>query len=206
MNIKILLILNIVFSSFVYAETVYKTVDAEGNIIFSDEDIEGAEKIELEEPQTISIPEIKSGYRSTTKLVPKEIEYTQLEIISPKNDTTIRSNEGKINIKVKIMPVLEKDNFIVFLLDGREVSTGKSYEYLLSDLDRGTHTVSVLVKNEKDAILKRSEQLVIHLRKESKLFKNRTKENPAATKNTAVVTESSDNNGSESSISQDPSL
>ncbi len=168
---KLLLILNLVFISSVYAETVYKTVDAEGNIIFSDVPTDGAEVLEIEKAQTVNIPEVKrSEYRPVTKLIPDKIEYTRLVITSPENDATIRSNAGNVSINVAIEPVLFEDDLLVLFVDGKEVGSGKSLLFSLSNLDRGTHTVDVAVKNEKDEFLKRSAKLVFHLRKESKLF------------------------------------
>jgi hypothetical protein len=190
MNIKILLILNLVFITFVSAETVYKTLDAEGNVIFSDVPSIGAEVIEIEEAQTINIPEEK--YRPVTKLKPDKIEYTKLVIASPENDATIYSNEGNVSINVEVEPALLKKDLLVLFMDGKEISSGKSLQFSLVNLERGTHTVDVVVKNEKGKILKRSGKLVFHLRKFSKLFKKPT----ADTTGTVVTPLGTDNTNS----------
>lgn len=208
MKTKILLvILSFALSTFVSAETVYKTRDAEGNIIFSDVPSEGAETIEIEEVQTLKIPEAKRlDDRPTTKLTPKETIYTRLEITSPENDATIRSNEGIVNISVEMEPVLDEKHAIVFLMDGKEVSSGKSLQLSLKDLVRGTHTVTAIVKNEKDKVLKRSGKLVFHLHKDSKLFKNRTNENANTPNNSDTVPASPDDSSSELASPEIPSL
>lgn len=179
MKIKLLLlVLSFTYSVSGLAETVYKTRNAEGNIIYSDVPSEDAEELELEEAQTINIP-LPKGFdnRPVTKLTPVETSYTLLEITSPENDATIRSNEGIVNINVEIKPVLDEKHMIDFLLDGKKVSSGRSLQLSLQNIDRGTHSVTVLVKNEKDKIIKQSSKLVFHLRKESKLFKNRANDN-----------------------------
>jgi hypothetical protein len=180
MNVKLLFLL-IVFAVSVTAETVYKTRDAEGNIIFSDIPSEGAETIEIQEAQTLNLPEPKRiGDRPTTKLTPEGIKYNQFKITSPENDSTIHSNEGVANIIVELSPELDEKHVIVIIMDGKEVSSGKSFAVSLSDIDRGTHNVVALIKDEEDKVLKRSSKLTFHLRKASKLFKNRTNENATA--------------------------
>ncbi len=177
MKIQLLILLNFALFNVVSAETVYKTRDAEGNIIFSDVQSEGAEKIEIQEVQTINVPKVKgSKDRQTTKLSPEETKYTRLEITSPENDVTIRSNEGIVDINVELTPELNEKHVLAFLMDGKEVGSGKSLQFSLTGLDRGTHTVTAVIKNQKNKVLKQSGKLVFHLRKDSKLFKNRATE------------------------------
>jgi len=173
-NMKLLLVLNLLFTPFVYAETAYKTFDAEGNIIFSDVPSVGAETIELQEAQMIDTPEAIRTYRPTTKLEPQKKEYSKLVILSPENDVTIRNNQGNISIAVEVKPLLFGGDSLVLFMDGKETSSGTSLQFSLSNVDRGTHTIAVAVKNEKGKFIKRSEKLVLHLRKASVLLKKPT--------------------------------
>ncbi len=200
----IFLLLNFLLITFVSAETVYKTRDAEGNIIFSDVQSEGAEKIEIQDAQTINIPKPKNfDNRPTTKLSPQEKIYTQLKIINPENDATIRSNEGKVDIRIEIEPALDSKHKLVVSMDGSEVASGKSLQVPLSGLDRGTHTITAVVKNEKDKVIKQSNTLVFHLHKQSVLFKNRPDQN---TNNTGTVVAPKSDSGAAAATPIIPSL
>jgi hypothetical protein len=207
MKIKILLVLSLIFIPFVYAETVYKILDAEGNIIFSDVPSEEAEVIEIEEVQILNIPVTEPFI--TTPSAEKEqdtIQYTKLAILSPENDITIRSNEGVVSINVELEPTLFANDLLVLFMDGKEVSSGMSLQFSLTKLDRGTHTVYVAVKNEEGKLLKRSAKIIFHLRKESKLFKKPTNDNASTPENTDTtpttdVTPSTENTGSSPSAS-----
>lgn len=173
-TIKLLLILAFTLSVSVSAETVYKTRDAEGNVIFSDVPSEGAEKIVIEKAQTLNTPIPKRiGDRRTTKLSPEGIKYTQFVIINPENDSTIHSNEGIVNVSAELAPELDDKHAIFFLIDGNEVSEGKSLQLSMSNLDRGTHNVTAVIRDEKNKVIKRTNSITFHLRKASKLFKNR---------------------------------
>lgn len=199
MNIKILLVLNLVFFPIASAETVYKTFDAEGNIIFSDVPAEGAEEIEIKEAQILNIPEVKPVKYLSVSEEEETIQYSRLVISSPENDVTIHSNEGKVGIKIEIEPELFEEDVLVLFLDGNEVESGNSSKFLLSNLDRGTHTVNVVVKNGEEKVLKRSTRIVFHLRKSSKLFKKATVNSTGIT-----TTPATENTGSTSSSSDIP--
>ena len=173
--IKFYLVIVFTLPVFVSAETVYKTRDAEGNIIFSDVPTEGAEKIEIQEAQTLNIPKPKRiGERPTTKLTPEGINYSEFKIVSPENDTTIHSNEGVVNIVVEISPELDAKHKVVFFMNGKKVSEGKSLQFAINNIDRGSHNVMAKITDEKNKVIKQSNTVTIHLRKASKLFKNRT--------------------------------
>jgi hypothetical protein len=205
-RIILFLLLNVtIFSAF--AETVYKSRDAEGNVIFSDVPSEGAETIEIEEAQTINIPEpVRLRDRPATKLSPKEISYNRFEIITPENDATIRSNEGIVNIGIEMSPVLDEKHIIVFMMDGQQVSSGKALQLSLKEIDRGTHTVSALIMNENKEVLKHSNTSTFHLKKHSKLFKNNANNNGDKPGNTTVLPEASANETTPPAAPKIPSL
>lgn len=126
--------------------------------------------IKIKEAQTINIPEARSFKTSPLKEKQKDISYSKLIITSPENDATIHSNQGNVSIGLTLEPGLNEKDVIVLFMDGLEVSTGRSSEFLLANIDRGTHTVYVAVKDErdkKDKVLKRSGKVVFHLRRTS---------------------------------------
>ncbi len=184
MNIRSLFLVTLVFSPFAYAETVYKTVAEEGNIIFSDTHTEGAEAIEIKEAQTITIPETKPFDYIPEKEKQTDVQYTKLVITSPKNDTTVHSNGGSVSVEVKIEPQLFEKDLIVLFLDGKQVSSGRATQFSLTNIDRGTHIINVAVNNEKDKLLKRSDKVVFHLRRASSLSTARTPKTSTTSRNT----------------------
>ena len=169
MKIRSLLLINLVLVTYVTAETVYKTVDEEGNIYFSDTPAEGAEVIEIKEAQTINIPETKSFDYTPSKEKQTDVQYTKIVITNPENDSTIQNNEGNVSIKVKIEPALYEKDLIVFFMDGKQVSTGKTLQFSLTNVDRGSHTIDVAVKNEENKLLRRSGKVVFYVRRIARL-------------------------------------
>ncbi len=169
MNIKLLLSLIFLFVTYVHAETVYKTVDAEGNIVFSDVPSDGAEEITIKKAQAINPPKARSFKLSPAEDKPNKFNYTKLTIDNPENDATIHGGDGNVNITATLEPELNENDVIVLFMDGKEMLSGRSAQFLLANVDRGTHSISVAVKNEDDNVLKRSDKVTFHVRRTSLL-------------------------------------
>lgn len=128
---------------------VYRSVDEDGNIIYTDKPSPNAEEIRIDPIQTIEAPDIEPfKYTPPADPAGKSI-YTKLEIISPENDAAIRSNEGNISISAVVQPGLNisAGHQLVLIMDGNEVSTGGP-QFDLTNIDRGTHTVTVAIKDK----------------------------------------------------------
>jgi len=169
MKAFIVFFMSLITVSMVYAETVYKTVDAEGNTIFSDVPSEGAEEIVIQELQTTNFPKVKPfKYRPPEE---KEIkfQYTTLRITTPEHDSTIQNQVGNVNISIDVKPTLTKADELVLFMDGKQILTGKTPQFALANIDRGTHSINVAVMDKENKILKRSEVVVFHVRRRSVL-------------------------------------
>jgi uncharacterized protein DUF4124 len=139
------LILTLLLAFFVCclgAETVYKTVDEEGNIIFTDKPSEDAEEIKLQELQTIDNPKPGSAPKPRQPDI-EEFTYKTFLVSSPANGSGIRSNDGSVSISVSIEPALRTGHKITIAMDGKEIGSGSSVS--LQNVDRGTHSVTASV-------------------------------------------------------------
>lgn len=145
---SIITLLLMVFAVTVAAETIYKTVDEDGNIIFTDKPSENSEEIKLKELQTIKNP-------NPAKFTPRpkqsnEVQgavYNTFIITNPAEGSGLRSNNGNFTISVSLEPPLRTGHQIVITLDGQEVSSGAATSVSLQNIDRGTHTIGASVVN-----------------------------------------------------------
>lgn len=166
---KLLAAFCLILSVSAFADSAYKSVDEEGNVIFTDKPIEGAEEIKLKKAQSIETPAIKPFKYTPAQKKEKKEEYTKLLITNPVNDSTIHSNDGKVTVTASLEPALKPQDQLVLYLDGQQVSTGKAVQFSLSEIERGTHNLSVAVVANDGKILRRSEDIVFYLRKVSVL-------------------------------------
>ena len=172
-----LLLCSIITTS-AFAE-MYKWVDKDGNISYADQPpFKGAQKLDAPDLTTVAAPEVpdKASDSANAKEPNKKksTSYTYLKITNPEHDATIRNNEGNFSISMTIKPALDTKNghYFSVLMDGKTVQD-KIYvtSASLSNIDRGTHKISVAVKNENGTVLRRSKSINVHLHRQSALRK-----------------------------------
>ena len=128
--------------------TVFKTRDANGNTVFSDQAGADAEEISVQTPQTFEAAppsnfQLNNEPEEVTDLGPA---YDRLEITSPENDSAFRNNAGNVAVHVILSPALQQNHSIQLVLDGKVMDTKKTVSaFLLQNLDRGTHTFTAQV-------------------------------------------------------------
>jgi len=95
--------------------------------------------------------------------------YDSLRIVSPQPDATVRDNKGSVRVVVHLSPTLQADrgHRLMLSLDGRPTAQMVGIEYLLKNVNRGTHTVQVQVTDSKGATKIRSNPVVFHLHQSS---------------------------------------
>ncbi len=129
---------------------IYKTVDANGNVVFTD--IAPVDRSGQPPPKAVTVEPINSyeppaaptAQPSDASQTSGDVGYyAQLEVVSPAEDETIRDNSGDVQIQVVIAPQLRADHRLLLVLDGvgTEVEAVNGV-FELSNVDRGTHTVA----------------------------------------------------------------
>ena len=152
------------------AQTVYRQVDAEGNITFSDQAAPGAEAITLRKAQTIAPPPV-GAFRPEPD-VKKEAPagYDRLAIVRPGHDETIvGAAQGNFDVKVDLQPALRAGDSLVLLLNGASVRRAKTTNFTFSNLHRGAHTLQVAISNAEDKVIQRSATVTVHVKRTANL-------------------------------------
>lgn len=152
------------------AETVYRQVDAEGNITFSDQATPGAEAITLRKAQTIAPPPVGAFRSEPVGKQKAPAGYDRLAIISPRHDETIvGAAQGNFNVQVDLKPALRAGDSLVLLLNGERAQRARTTRFTFSNLHRGTHTLQVAVSNAEDKVIQRSETVTVHVKRTANL-------------------------------------
>lgn len=160
----------------VSAVEVYKSVDENGNTVFSDQPSDNAEKIEVKDIPTV--PGF-TDYPVDTHREPAVVErYSEIAIINPKNDQTYWRGEGDLVVSVAMKPRLSAMDKVVLYLDGEEILADTGTTFVLSELDRGTHQLRVSIRDRDGTIIKSSETVSFHV-KQTSILNPRFKAAPA---------------------------
>ncbi len=149
---------------------VYRWVDDQGQVHFSDQPSQGAKQVELRETSVYTPPadqqlesNVSRGGEESEGADP-EFSYSSIAIVAPEADEPIRSNAGQVDISVELQPGLQPGHLIrVFLDDTQAAEDLDTTQISLQDVDRGTHKLSVAVIDPEGRELKRSDTINFHV-------------------------------------------
>lgn len=150
---RILLLILYLFAIPVLAADVYRSVDENGNVIYTDKPTPDAEKIRIDDIQTIEGPDVKP-FKYTPAKSDTGPTYN-IKITSPENDAAIRSNNGDISIVASVSPGLSVGQQLILYMDGSVAATGGP-KFDLTNVDRGTHTATVALQSKDGEEIQRS--------------------------------------------------
>ncbi|MBS0366077.1 MAG: DUF4124 domain-containing protein [Proteobacteria bacterium] len=147
------------------AATVYKWTDENGVVHYSDQPHPNAQKLHIEGAQTYKAGTIPvtsdSGVAAPAAPGPA---YQGCNIIQPADDETL-SNIDALNITVRTDPVLRAGDQVFLSMDGQALNggapTGTSFS--ISPVDRGTHTLQVLVRGSDGSLLCQGPSVTVHV-------------------------------------------
>lgn len=168
---RYLLLALLLSSAFASAE-VFKTINPDGSTSYSDVKTEGAEAItppELTPTPAVKLPKKKVAARPAEEN--KALGYKSFSISSPANNAVVRNNNGDVHITLSITPALQTSfkHSITVLLDGKPVKSDISTTQVkLSNIDRGMHSISAQIIEDKK-IIKSASPVTIHVKRQSKL-------------------------------------
>jgi hypothetical protein len=160
----------------------YKSVDAEGNIVYSDTPTPGAEKLNpppistvegMPKPEKTTEPEAKPGEEGGEEAGKKPpTRYSKFSITSPSNEATIWDNTGALPLALALEPPLDTENghSVYVYVDGKAVvRKSQSLVQQLSGIDRGAHKVRAEIRDENRKTLKRTQNITVHMKRASAL-------------------------------------
>lgn len=155
---------------------IYSWTDAEGNRVYSDQPHAGAHSIEIGPTNVIapvpSAPAASSQPADRSQPAAGNF-YRELRITSPANDSNLRSNEGSLTLSVQTDPPLNASHLLKVSIDGVLNDSGvpgngaASQQLTVQNLDRGSHSIAVVVVNARGEQLQSSSPVTIHLQRTS---------------------------------------
>ena len=142
---------------------IYKWVDADGKVHYSDKPHVGAEAVELKPINKIK--SITRGQRRASKIYASQDKpdkeksggYQSITLISPSNEQAIRTNAAIVTLSAALVPPLLKGHKVEFRIDGQAVApASQSLSAQSKPLKFGQHSATVVVKNRKGNVIKSS--------------------------------------------------
>ena len=152
---------------------IYKSVDENGNTVYSDQPPAGGGEVESVELPTInSTPPPPNIPRSVEKTPQEKPIEMSVVIVSPAEETVIPVGAaGNFSVSAEINVPLEGDNEVQLSMDGVAVGSPQSIpSWSLSNVFRGTHMLTVDVLDASGESVAVSEPITIYVRRPSQNF------------------------------------
>lgn len=154
---------------------MYKWTNSAGETVYSDtppsEDTD-----ELKLPILTTTPAVK--YKAKAKPQPtadnKVTNYTIFTLIDPVDDAFFTDNTGDVPVKLSIEPQLDINagHSISILIDGQvNLANSQQTTAMITNLDRGTHSLSAEIRDHKGKTLKTSNSVSFTVNRHSRLHK-----------------------------------
>jgi Domain of unknown function (DUF4124) len=157
----------------VQAAVVYKWVDADGVVHFSDQPYPGAEKIYTSSPSAAaagSAPGAAAGSRQAPKSAAAGgLGFSEFSIASPVNDQTFFGDDV-IAVHLNLAPGLKPSQSITWHLNGKQLEfPPDAMSFPLPHLDRGAYTLAATVTDQETSESQNSNSVTFYVRQPSAL-------------------------------------
>lgn len=182
-------LLSVSLSPKALAQSIYRTTDPHGNVIFTDNPQHGGTAVKLS-PVTVvpvNVPtHMLTDTNNTTTATPlaKNIAgpakprsrpgqpfmpYDTFTIDAPENDHALPVGAaGNLQVQLGIQPALRDDHHVRLVMDGQVSQTAMhATTFMLSNLDRGSHQLQAELLDASGTVRHRTPARVIHVQRAS---------------------------------------
>lgn len=145
---------------------LYKGLDEEGNVIYSDKPFDNAEQFTPPPLTIVDAPKVPPKKEVVEEEKPAETKYTKFKITAPTNDQVIW-NTPDLMVAMQLNPPLNiaEGHTTWLMMDGKPlVKNSKSLLLPIGRADRGEHTLQGQVRNKKGKILKKTKSVTVHIK------------------------------------------
>lgn len=130
---------------------VYRQVDANGNVTYTDEPGDNAERVDVKPVTTITMPKpqtVREQLEEDDDRIGDQEAYKSVSFASPGDEEAFHSGSGNVEFRVTSDPALRQGHQFEITLDGQPVGQTRSGSVTVNNVFRGTHNAGVNVINQ----------------------------------------------------------
>jgi hypothetical protein len=158
------------------AGEMWRWVDANGVVHFSDRPHPGAERVELGSAQSYTAPAIPPPRREQPEQEGEPASlYSRLSIVSPSEGETLWNIGGELNVQIALEPLLASGHQLRIFLDGSQVEgvPQGATQFTIGEVFRGERTLRASIVDAQGRELVSSETVTFFVQQTSVLNPNR---------------------------------
>ena len=160
----------LVLAAMSQAAEVYKIVDADGNITYTDQPgASAAERLNLRRINQAAAPAARVEDGPTANAEADLVGYSSARISSPVHQAVILHNQANIIVQLALEPQLQPGHLVRFSVNG--VAQGlpvRATAYQLDNIERGSHSIGAAVVDGKNRVLIAAKPVIVHVKRHFK--------------------------------------
>ncbi|MDQ2076031.1 DUF4124 domain-containing protein [Marinimicrobium sp. ABcell2] len=150
------------------ADTIYKSRDAQGRVVYSDQPRPGADtQTQLPPLNTMEPGQTQAQPQSAPRQTEEEPIRYQVRIDAPVQDSSVPPGQRDLTISVSVEPQLQQGHYLAFYQNNDLLEETRRSQLIIEEIFRGSHTLEVDVIDEDGRILGSSEPVVVHVHRPS---------------------------------------
>lgn len=150
-------------------DKIYKVVDADGNVIYTDQkpddDSEPLDLPELSIVDPVEIGTLPARAQDAPEAAPELI----FSIDSPMQDETIWNTGFTVDVQMSLNTNIPAGTQIVLFVDGEQKATTRALSTTLRDVYRGPHTLRAELQSETGQVLASTDSVRFFIQQQSAL-------------------------------------
>jgi len=187
---KFLMAACLVASAATAAAQIYKTVDENGNVIYTDQppdpdakpvDLPTLSVIEsVKAPEPVESEQVEPGEEAVTDIRELRRGYRDFQITKPAQDEYIEGTGNAVTIVWDTRYALQPGMMVIISLDGTRLEPTVTSAVTVQQMDRGEHTVSAKLVDAQMRVIADASPVTFYVRQFSQNFGGPARPAPAA--------------------------
>jgi hypothetical protein len=145
--------------------TIYKVVNPDGSVSFSDQPAARAETLQVAPVPTVpalnpeQISKARQGVQTQTQSQTDISIYESFSVLSPADQSAFNSGSGDVSVVLELYPGLLNGHEIELRMDQKLINRGSQMQVTIPAVDRGTHTLEARVLSSSGKVLKETRSI-----------------------------------------------
>ena len=153
-----------------YAQEIYKVVNQDGSVTYTDKPVVNAEPVELGPDNRMSMPTPPPVQAPTTTSETSKSKPV-IEVVKPEPEATVRNNAGNMTIAANVSNADKEGKFKLYINDSL-VKEQSSAVFHLQGINRGAHTFYITHIDNTGKTLASTSPQTFYLHQASRLINN----------------------------------
>lgn len=162
------------------AATLYRWVDEQGRVHYSDRPQQGAETVEVQPAPGYSPPAAPASRpavprATTTASREAATAYQSVSISNPTEDQVLWNIGAVLTVSLSVTPQLQPGHRVIVRYDGAPVADwpAQALSHQVNEVYRGTHTIEAAITDENGVVLISGTPVTFHVKQTSILNRPR---------------------------------